>query len=248
MTSNKALVKDVAVGVATCFALYGTLKTVISLKTAGLKKPADDASKASSADPSCVSEAPSDGGGGVEWSRHAKAVASLPCQVLVTVPSFLTYLGGGPNFFFGFLNKRREPEAPFTAKAGIVACSGSLLALGSYLVYETNRLFHEASGTAAPWDPPRRFVAKGPYRYVRNPMLSGVQLILASEALVLGRPAMLGFAATFLAVNTAYLVSVEEKELADRFGEDYEAYRRSVPMWIPRLTPYATETVQGREQ
>ena len=41
-------------------------------------------------------------------------------------------------------------------------------------------------GTPAPWQPPQQLVIRGPYRHVRNPMITGVLLVLLAEALLLG--------------------------------------------------------------
>src|SRR5262245_58627126 len=40
-------------------------------------------------------------------------------------------------------------------------------------------------GTPAPFDPPQKFVANGPYRYVRNPMYLGALCALAGAGLIL---------------------------------------------------------------
>src|SRR5262249_10770128 len=93
-------------------------------------------------------------------------------------------------------------------------------------------------GTLAPWDPPRQFVVAGPYRYVRNPMISGVIAILAGEACVLASRPHAGWAALFAAINAIYIPLFEEPMLAARFGEPYAAYRRHVRRFVPRLTPY----------
>ncbi|GDY30584.1 methyltransferase family protein [Gandjariella thermophila] len=120
---------------------------------------------------------------------------------------------------------------------------GGLAALaGLALVVRTVRLFAtEGSGTLAPWDPPRRMVVRGPYRYVRNPMISGVMAILLGETLALGSPALAVWFAAFVAVNAAYIPLMEEPGLTRRFGADYVAYRRAVPRWLPRLHPWQPE-------
>lgn len=97
-------------------------------------------------------------------------------------------------------------------------------------------------GTLAPWDPTSRLVVLGPYRHVRNPMITGVLAILLGEASLFGSlPLLLWFAAVF-AVNAVYLPLVEEPGLRTRFGADYEAYRANVPRWLPRLRPWDPET------
>jgi protein-S-isoprenylcysteine O-methyltransferase Ste14 len=69
-------------------------------------------------------------------------------------------------------------------------------------------------------------------------MISGVILILAAEALFCQSWAIAGWAALFIALNAVYLPRKEEPDLVRRFGEDYRAYQRAVPRWLPRLTPW----------
>ena len=93
-------------------------------------------------------------------------------------------------------------------------------------------------GTPAPWDAPREFVAVGPYRHVRNPMYVGGYGALAGFALEFRSPAMLAFVAVpFACAHVLVLVS-EEPMLEDRFGESYRAFKRAVPRWLPRATPW----------
>ena len=100
------------------------------------------------------------------------------------------------------------------------------------------RFVSEGKGTLAPWDPPRRLVVRGPYRYVRNPMISGVAMVLFGEAaLLLSRPHFL-WALGFLAFNAVYIPLLEEPLLAERFGADYSEYRRHVPRLLPRWRPW----------
>lgn len=96
-------------------------------------------------------------------------------------------------------------------------------------------------GTLAPWDPTRRLVAVGPYRYTRNPMITGVATILAGETLLTGSRSIAIWLALFVVVNHVYFLTVEEPGLTRRFGADYDAYRLHVSRWIPRLKPWTKD-------
>ena len=83
-----------------------------------------------------------------------------------------------------------------------------------------------------------QLVILGPYRHVRNPMISGVLAILLGEAAAFGSLALLLWFAAVFAVNAVYMPLVEEPGLRRRFGEEYDAYRANVPRWMPRLRPW----------
>lgn len=88
-------------------------------------------------------------------------------------------------------------------------------------------------GTLAPWDPTRRLVAVGPYRYVRNPMISGVAAMLLGEALFFGSALLASWVVLFILVNHVYFVVSEEPGLERRFGAAYTEYKDRVPRWLP---------------
>jgi protein-S-isoprenylcysteine O-methyltransferase Ste14 len=90
-------------------------------------------------------------------------------------------------------------------------------------------------GTPAPFDPPRRLVVKGPYRYVRNPMYLGAGLALAGAALFYETLVLAAYAGAFLAVMHLFVVLYEEPALRQGFGNAYEDYRRTVRRWWPRI-------------
>ena len=90
-------------------------------------------------------------------------------------------------------------------------------------------------GTPAPFDPPRRLVVRGPYRYVRNPMYVGAAVALGAAALFYGSLALLAFTAGFLLVTHLFVVVYEEPTLRRTFGPDYDAYCRETRRWWPRL-------------
>jgi protein-S-isoprenylcysteine O-methyltransferase Ste14 len=90
-----------------------------------------------------------------------------------------------------------------------------------------------------------QLAVSGPYAYTRNPLYLGSFLIglgftIASGRWVLG----LLFAALFLGIYFP-VMRVEARTLAGLFGESYEAYKRSVPLFFPRPTPYRPEKIEG---
>jgi protein-S-isoprenylcysteine O-methyltransferase Ste14 len=90
-------------------------------------------------------------------------------------------------------------------------------------------------GTPAPFDPPRRLVIQGPYRFVRNPMYIGAGLALAGAALFYESLPLLGYTGLFFLATHLFVVGYEEPTLRQTFGQDYEAYCGRVRRWWPRV-------------
>ena len=88
-------------------------------------------------------------------------------------------------------------------------------------------------GTPMPLDPPREFVASGPYRWVRNPMYIGMFVFLVGYALCATSFGALLVAFGMLAAAHLFTVLYEEPGLERRFGESYRKYRRTTRRWIP---------------
>jgi protein-S-isoprenylcysteine O-methyltransferase Ste14 len=150
--------------------------------------------------------------------------------VTLVVPAAIIYLTGAVNIGWGL-------SPPVNWLPALLGCL--LLGLGLLLMYQTISLFATVGeGTLAPWDPPRNLVVRGVYRHVRNPMISGVLFILLGEATLLGSLPLLMWFLIFFAVNATYIPLLEERQLARRFGDEYLAYKRNVPRWIPRFRPW----------
>ena len=110
-----------------------------------------------------------------------------------------------------------------------------LVGNGIGLVAWCVNLFNVAGrGTPLPLDPPTRFVMSGPYRYVRNPMMLGMFLIVCGEAAVYRSSVVLLYSACLAILAALFVRYIEEPQLERRFGEAYLAYTRQVPRWIPR--------------
>ncbi len=115
----------------------------------------------------------------------------------------------------------------------------ALLAAGVLvLVHAFVRFVVEGAGTPAPVAPTEHLVVGGLYRYVRNPMYLAVVATIVGQALALGQPALLLYAAAVCVAFGAFVHWYEEPALSRRFGAQYEAYRHAVPAWWPRLRPW----------
>ena len=127
------------------------------------------------------------------------------------------------------------------ASARILACVVGILliAMGLFLAIKTIPLFLKLSeGTIMPWEPANELIVEGVYRYVRNPMHTGVFAILLGEGLILRSTAILIFSAFAIFSHLFYIPFSEERDLEKRFGEAYRIYKHNVPRWIPRCTPW----------
>jgi protein-S-isoprenylcysteine O-methyltransferase Ste14 len=160
--------------------------------------------------------------------RHLLSVLILPTTVMVVVPVWISRRYGVP------------VDWPSGLLDGAVAIAGLfVLMLGlSLFAASLHHFFTEGRGTLAPWDPPRRLVVRGPYRYVRNPMISGVIFTLTGIALSIRSWPHAKWALLFLGLNLIFIPLLEEPELEMRFGDDYRQYRSAVPRFIPRLRPW----------
>ena len=130
----------------------------------------------------------------------------------------------------------REPLpywTPVRVLGGILLVAG-LIALVQAFV----RFVVEGFGTPAPVAAPDRLVVGGVYRYVRNPMYVVVLAAIIGQALLLGRLGLLLYAGAAWLIVAAFVHWYEEPTLTRRFGAEYEAYRRAVPAWWPRLRPW----------
>ena len=160
--------------------------------------------------------------------RHLLAITVLPFVVAVMVPLWLA----------------RRNDAQLAPGLTALQLLGQLGGLGLMLIglvlfaSSLRRFADDGQGTLAPWDPPRQLVVTGPYRYVRNPMISGVLFVLFGEALILLSRQHLSWALIFLLVNAVYIPLLEEPQLRRRFGASYDEYCDNVPRLVPRLRPW----------
>jgi protein-S-isoprenylcysteine O-methyltransferase Ste14 len=112
----------------------------------------------------------------------------------------------------------------------IIGAFGAVIALWCIFTFA-----FVGKGTPAPFDPPRRLVTRGAYRFVRNPMYIGAGLALAGAALFYESLPLLGYIGLFLAITHLFVVWYEEPVLRQTFGEEYEAYLGRTRRWWPTM-------------
>jgi protein-S-isoprenylcysteine O-methyltransferase Ste14 len=155
------------------------------------------------------------------WLGTLLFVAILPGTVMLYLPWALS----------GF-----QLRAPFLGTALTRVAGGLLLVAAIPLFLEFLwRFVEEGHGTPAPVAPTERLVVGGTFRRVRNPGYVAVVGILLGEALLLGSGVLLAYAAGIWLIFHLFVLLYEEPTLRRQFGEEYEAYRRNVPRWLPRI-------------
>jgi protein-S-isoprenylcysteine O-methyltransferase Ste14 len=112
----------------------------------------------------------------------------------------------------------------------VIGAAGAVVALWCIFTFASI-----GRGTPAPFDPPRRLVIRGPYRFVRNPMYIGAGLALAGAALFYESLPLLGYTGLFFLATHLFVVWYEEPTLRRTFGQEYEAYCRQVRRWWPSV-------------
>jgi protein-S-isoprenylcysteine O-methyltransferase Ste14 len=114
---------------------------------------------------------------------------------------------------------------------GVILLVAGLIVLVQAFV----RFVVEGLGTPVPIAAPERLVVGGLYRYVRNPMYVAIVMAIVGQVLLLGQLGLLLYAAALWLISAGFVRWYEEPTLMRRFGAAYEAYRRTVPAWWPRM-------------
>jgi protein-S-isoprenylcysteine O-methyltransferase Ste14 len=110
----------------------------------------------------------------------------------------------------------------------------AVLAIGLFLVLWSNLHFLKMKGTPVPFNPPPKLVTTGPYAFARNPMVTGVVLVVLGLGLFYGSITLVFFFTPLVvAVSVCELKIIEEPELEKRLGKEYVEYKNRVPMFFP---------------
>ena len=124
-------------------------------------------------------------------------------------------------------------SVPVQVVGALIVAAGVVALLASFISF-----VFEGAGTPAPLAPTKDLVVGGLYRYVRNPMYLAVGAVIVGQAVAFGQPVLLVYLLLFAIAVGAFVYLYEEPTLKQRYGVQYEDYRRAVPGWLPRLTPW----------
>jgi protein-S-isoprenylcysteine O-methyltransferase Ste14 len=124
-----------------------------------------------------------------------------------------------------------------------VMALGSAVLTAAVVVLIRNfvRFVVEGRGTPSPVLQTERLVVGGDYRFVRNPMYLAVITAILGQAIIFGSLGLVLYALTVWAIMATFVRMYEEPLLQNRYGEEYERYRRGVRAWMPRLRPWQAD-------
>jgi protein-S-isoprenylcysteine O-methyltransferase Ste14 len=162
--------------------------------------------------------------------RHLLSILLMPFMVVAGVPFWLLTAFADVDY--------RWNDSALIAVLPRFAGAVFFLAGFALFIWCVGLFARVGQGTLAPWDPTRKLVAVGPSRFVRNPMIIGVALMLFGEGLFEGSWVLGIWVFVFLCINHIYFVLSEEPGLERRFEESYRVYKTNVPRWVPRLRPW----------
>jgi len=89
-------------------------------------------------------------------------------------------------------------------------------------------------------------VTSGPFAFTRNPLyLANTLEYLGVVCLAGGHLLWLGICLLFCFIQYSLIVSLEEQTLIGLYGGDYQFYKKRVPRWRIRLTPWSWSIPQN---
>jgi protein-S-isoprenylcysteine O-methyltransferase Ste14 len=166
------------------------------------------------------------------WWRHLISFLIAPVTMTLLIPALIVDW-----------DDVHMPDLSSPLIAGLVALGGLLIAAGLGLLVWTVLLFDRVGqgtlGVGEVLGEPVHLVVQGPYRHVRNPMITGVLCILLGEAAIAGSGWLLLWFAIFFSCIASFIRFWEEPHLGQRYGGEYLDYRHHVPAWIPRISAWA---------
>jgi protein-S-isoprenylcysteine O-methyltransferase Ste14 len=165
------------------------------------------------------------------WWRHLISILVFPVTMTLVIPALIV------------IPAHARPNLGSPLNIGLVIVGGLLitggLGLWIWTVFLFDRIGKGTLGLGKLMGEPVHLVVEGPYRHVRNPMISGVLAILLGEAAVAASGSLLLWFAIFLTLQEIAIRFWEEPHLAQRYGSEYLDYRQNVPRWVPRVSAWA---------
>ncbi|MFH1800947.1 MAG: isoprenylcysteine carboxylmethyltransferase family protein [Candidatus Omnitrophota bacterium] len=162
---------------------------------------------------------------GKEYSAGYRAVAAALGATL--------FLAGWPALVWVF--GLGEKEAVFPPPAPVFLSALFFVAGIPWVGWAVLWQLWKGKGTPVPIVPTQEFLPSGPYRYCRNPMMLGFFLYLAGWTSLFNRAGSWAAALVLMVLLVLEIKFIEEKELEQRFGDVYRAYKKKTPFFIPKF-------------
>ncbi|OBA95604.1 RemK protein [Mycolicibacterium fortuitum] len=161
------------------------------------------------------------------WWRHTISVLIAPATMTIFIPAVIIWLTGA-----------KGPDLTTTSGLLLAIAGAALIAFGLWFLVWTVILFDRIGKGALAIGSPVNLVVEGPYRHVRNPMMTAVFCIQLGTAVATASPWLYAWFALFCTLTVIAIPVFEEPHLRRRFGAQYDDFRRNVPRWIPRPTAW----------
>jgi protein-S-isoprenylcysteine O-methyltransferase Ste14 len=167
---------------------------------------------------------------------YRTATGSWKMKIILAPLVGLSFLGLICLFIFlSFLFDRLLQLPGFPGYPWALIIGVPVIAVGFLLMAVSASCFIKVRGTPVPFSPPPVLITGGPYRYARNPMITGLFIILFGVGITCSSPSLIFiFTPLFILLNYWELKKVEEPELEKRLGQEYINYKKRVPMFFPR--------------
>jgi protein-S-isoprenylcysteine O-methyltransferase Ste14 len=161
------------------------------------------------------------------------------------IVSLLFIVFGGPGFVLVYIPYwLTRFRVPVGEPLWQIVLAAVLIAAGTAPLFESMKRFVIVGrGTLVPAVPTERLVVSGFYRRMRNPMYTGLLVVLVGEAILFESRDLVLYIAAIWLVTHLFVCFYEEPTLTRRYGVEYLRFKKHVPRWIPRLRPWRGETI-----
>lgn len=116
-----------------------------------------------------------------------------------------------------------------------IGLSVLFLACAALLSWTSTRSLGRFLRLQAALEPDHQLIRSGPYRIVRHPIYASMLCLFLGITSMVASPAWFVVALVIFLTGTEIRVRVEDRLLADRFGEEFRRYCESTPAYVPFL-------------
>jgi protein-S-isoprenylcysteine O-methyltransferase Ste14 len=162
-------------------------------------------------------------------SKYIQNSVLIPAALVIVIPVVLLLSTSTVKIGWGL----HTPFNLMPLLVGAIVTIAGLVAVGMVML----QLAPDDGGAD---DSGEQLVTHGLYQYVRQPLALSIMVLLLGETILLGSWILLVWLVIVIAGNVYYVPAMEEPTLARRFGEEYLAYQKRVPRWIPRNMPWSS--------